>query len=119
MVFCANSIGGIPASNKGLDECGLIYEFLAVHSSTYLAKTFYEVIIGGRLADFPEDYEMLMFMHSRKFYDLGFALDEQQNFLGIFVENLDPNISPDSIAIALKAKQALMDQLIEIANGID
>ena len=119
MVFCANGIIGIPASTKSFTDSGLIYEYLAVHSSTYLANTFYEVILGGRLADFPEDYEMLMFLHSKKFYDLGFALDEKQEFLGVLVETLAPDVNPDTIAIKLKAKSALLQQLIDIANGID
>lgn len=118
MVFCASGIIGIPASTESYEESGLIYEFLAIHSSRNLAKTFYEVIIGGRLSDYPEDYEMLMFLHSKKFFDLGFALDEQQDFLGILVDNLDPKVEPDSIAIALKSKKALLNQLIDTANGI-
>ena len=118
MVFCANGIIGVPVSTKSYDESGLLFEYLAIHSSTYLANTFYEVILGGRLSEYPEDYEMLMFLHSKKFYDLGFALDENQDFLGILVETLDPNTNPDSIAITLKAKSTLMAQLIDLANGI-
>lgn len=117
-VFCANGIIGIPASTKSYSESGLVFEYLAIHSSLYLADTFYEVIIGGRLSEYPEDYEMLMFLHSQKFFDLGFALDEKQDFLGILVETLDPNVEPDSIAISLKSKSALIEQLVTTANGI-
>ena len=35
MVFCASGIIGIPSNAKNLEESGLIYEYLAIHSSTY------------------------------------------------------------------------------------
>ena len=117
-VNCASGMIGIPFSTKSYEESGMIFEFLAVHSYVYLAPTFYETILGGRLSDYPEDYEMLMLLHSKKYYDLGFTLDEKQNFLGILENLLEEGANPDGIAITLKGKEPLMNQLIDTANGI-
>lgn len=117
-VNCASGLHAIPASTTSYEESGMIFEFLAIHSHLNLAPTFYETILGGRLSEYPEDYEMLMLMHSKKYFDLGFTLDGEQNFIGILENLLVPDCNPDSIAITLKGKENLLNQLIDAANGI-
>lgn len=116
-VNCASGMLCIPAVTSSYAESGMGFEFLSVHSHMRLVPTFYEVILGGRLSEYPEDYEMLEFLHSKKYYDFGFTLDADQKFLGLLQEILVDNNNPDAIAINLKGKSQELKKILDMANG--
>ena len=117
-VNCASGMLCIPSVTSNFTESGLALEFLSVHSHVNLVPTFYEVILGGRLSEYPEDYEMLAFLHSKKYYDFGFTLDANQTFLGLLQEILEGGGNPGAIAINLKSKGNEIKKILNIANGV-
>lgn len=118
LVVEASGLMAIPALPRSLDMSSEIFEALAIHSHRHLRPAFFDVILMGRLSENPDDYEMLDFLHSSKFYDVGFTLDESGDVLGLIQEIVINRKSPDSAAIYLQAKKNLINGLADLANTI-
>lgn len=118
-VNCASGLMAIPAVTTSFEESGLMFEFYARYSHVNLLPTFFETILGGRLSEFPEDYEMLNFLHSKKTFDVGYTLDEKGIFLNLLKLPVVTNKSPDAAAIILSSKSKDMKEILEIANDIE
>ena len=118
-VNCASGLMAIPAVTTSFEESGLMFEFFARYSHVNLLPTFFETILGGRLSEFPEDYEMLNFLHSKKTFDVGYTLDEKGIFLNLLQVPVVTNKMPDGAAIILASKNNDMKEILKIANGIE
>ncbi|MBQ8213786.1 MAG: hypothetical protein IJZ80_07230 [Clostridia bacterium] len=75
-VFCASGFFAIPNCAEDIEKSGLVLDALSYLSYVDMRPAFFERILGGRMSDHPEDYEMLNFLHSKKVYDLGYTMDE-------------------------------------------
>ncbi len=61
-------------SMERAEMTGAVLEGLARYSYVYTRPTFFESIIGGRLSENPQDYEMLNLIHNSKYYRPDFAI---------------------------------------------
>ncbi len=117
-VACASGMHAIPAYTTSFEESGLMFEFFSRYSNVNLKRVFFETILGGRLSEFPEDYEMLNFLHSKKCYDVGYTLDQEGLFLNSLEKKVITDKAPDGISIYLAGLKKKMTAILEIANGI-
>ena len=118
-INCAAGLFAIPAVTYDKWESGLAFEYLSRYSNVYLKPAFYERILGGRLSEYPEDYAMLDFLHTRKTWDFGYTLDEEADFLDCLMVPVVDNQSPGGVSLHLAQKKAIMQQIVDAANGID
>ncbi len=116
-VLCASGFFGIPALAPDVGQSAVILEILSRYSYREMRPTFFEAILQGRLADEPEDYEMLELMHSKKYFDFGVTLDAEEQ-----VRNILYNVVVDgqsrNVSGYMRAKRADFDRLAELANNI-
>lgn len=118
-INCAAGLFAIPAITYDQWESGLAFEYLSRYSNVYLKTAFYERILGGRLSDYPEDYAMLDFLHTRKTWDFGYTLDEEADFLDCLMVPVVENKAPGGVALHLAQKRTIMQQIVDSANGIN
>ena len=119
LVVEASGMIAIPAVPRNLEMSSAVLEAFAIISYQDLRPTFFDVILMGRLSENPDDYEMLEFLHSSKFYDIGFTLDSNEDALGIINAVVVDKKAPDSAAIYLRSKKNLIDAIATLANTID
>ena len=116
-MLCASGFSGIPALAPDVGQSAVILEILSRYSYREMRPTFFEAILQGRLADEPEDYEMLELMHAKKYFDFGVTLDAEEQ-----VKNILYNVVVDgqsrNISGYMRAKRADFDRLAELANNI-
>ena len=74
-LFCASGMMAIPTIAKNTQESGIVMEAMAVYSNQYLKPAFINTILLGRLSEAGPDFEMLSYLHSIKYYDMGYAMD--------------------------------------------
>ena len=117
-VIEASGMMAIPAIPRNLEMSSAIFEALAISSYQDLRPAFFEVILMGRLSENPDDYEMLEFLHTSKFYDFGFTLDVHEYALGIINAVVIDKKAPDSASIYLQSKKQLIQSLADLANTI-
>lgn len=117
-VICAAGLLAIPSVCTSVEESGLAYEFLSAYSYKYLRPAFFEVILGGRLSEYPEDFEMLNLIHEKKFFDFGYTLDEEEVFVDALRKAVVDNKNPGNIAWVLKGNANTMAKIIENANNM-
>lgn len=115
-VVCASGLMGIPAITKSVSDSGLAMEFFSVYSAAYLRPVFFSAIIGGRLSEYPEDFVMLNLLHSKKFYDVGYTLDEGEQMLHVLKKAVIDNRNPDSIATVVRSNAAILSEIVKKAN---
>lgn len=118
LVVEASGMMAIPALPKNLDMSSAVYEGLAIYSYRYLRPAFINTILLGRLSEDSGDYEMLDYLYSSKFYDLGFTLDEDGVALEIIQTVVIDKKAPDSAAMYLRSKKNLLNALADLANTI-
>lgn len=119
LVVEASSLVAVPARPKNLEMSGVILETFAIYSYQKLRPAFFDVILMGRLSENPDDYEMLEFLHTSKFYDFGFTLDTNEDALGIINAVVVDKKAPDSAAIYLRSKTNALNALATLANTIE
>ncbi len=111
---------GIPSCAENLEESGAYFQFYALYSHINLKPVFFETILGGRLSDYPEDYEVLNLLHSKKVYDLGYTLDGEENIaVSLFESLLYSEGSASSVAFKIKSIQNHLNYLRDVANGVE
>ncbi len=110
---------GIPSCATNKEESGIYFEHYALYSHINLKPAFFETILGGRLSDHQEDYEMLNLLHTKKVYDLGYTLDGNEGTAVKLFEDLLSGGPSNSMAVAAKLKtmQKYLNDLCRIANG--
>ena len=118
-VISASGLMGIPSVTTSLEQSGMAMEFFAVYGSTYIRPVFFKTIIGGRLSEYPEDYDMLDLLHSKKFYDFGYTMDEQENMIFILDKAVIKNRNPDSIATILRSSSPYIQEILDKANEME
>lgn len=118
-INCAAGLFAIPAVAYDQWESGLAFEYMSRYSNVYLKTAFYERILGGRLSDYPEDYRMLDFLHSKKTWDFGYTLDEDADFLDCLMVPVVENHAPGAVALHLAQKRNIMQKIVDAANGIN
>ena len=74
-VICASGFFAIPTCAESADDSALILDTLSCISYVDMRPAFFESILGGKMSEHPEDYEMLNLLHSKKVFDLGFTTD--------------------------------------------
>lgn len=111
---------GIPSCAANVEESGVFFQFYALYSHINLKPVFFETVLGGRLSDYPEDYEVLNLLHSKKVYDLGYTLDGDKNIaVSLFEGLLSTEGSAASVAVKIKSIQKHLNYLKDVANGVE
>lgn len=90
VVICASGFLAIPACAESAENSGLVLDALSYVSYVDMRPAFFESILGGKMAEHPEDFEMLNLLHSKKVFDLGFTMDD-----GNYCRNLLQNLVVD------------------------
>ncbi len=110
---------GIPYYVYDEAESALILEAMTICGYEYSRPIFFERIMGARLSEKPEDYEMLQFLHRSKTYDVGFILDTTNVANGMFNKLvIEKNGSYTGLGNFMKSNSALFKELANTANTI-
>ncbi|MBQ7346364.1 MAG: hypothetical protein IJW55_00235 [Clostridia bacterium] len=118
-VVCASAFYAIPALSENAEESALLLEYFSIYGYEKIKPAFFTTILGGRLSGDPEDYEMLEFLHSKKFFDFGFTLDSESEVLNLLKTSVVTNKAPGGIAVLLATNVNTIKNLVDTANQID
>ena len=75
-VICASGFFAIPTCAENFENSAMLLDTLSYISYVDMKPAFFENILGGKMSEHPDDYEMLDFLHSKKVFDLGFTMDD-------------------------------------------
>lgn len=115
--FCASGMLAIPLHAQSTNDSGIIMEALAVYSNLYLKPAFIDTILLGRLSENSEDFEMLSYLHSIKYYDLGYAMDTDRVANEIVYVQVIRNKSRE-IVPALRSNAGKIQNIADKANTL-
>ena len=117
-VICASGFYAIPYMTTNVEDSALVLEFLSGYSYQYLRQAFFEVVIQARMSESREDYDMLEFLHTRKFFDFGYTLDQDETFVNMLSKAVVENRNPSSVAVILKGNSNAFNRILEYANNM-
>ena len=118
-VFCGAGFYAIPSKCQSFEQSCILLEYAAIHGAAKLKPVFFETIINGRLAENPEDSEMLNLLHDSKIFDFGFTLDASSNLITNYLrDNVYVTKSSGGAAVWLMQNQNLFNKLIATANEL-
>lgn len=115
--FCASGMLGIPAIARNAQESGVIMEALAGYSNLYLKPAFINTILLGRLSEDKADYDMLSYLHSTKYYDMGYAMDVNSVAREIVYVRVIRSQSRE-IVPTLRSNAKLLQAIADAANNL-
>lgn len=118
-LYCGSGLYAIPTTAVDINDSALIFDAFSIYSSQHVKPAFFEIIIGGRLSENPEDYEMLNFMHTKKNFDLGVILDEQSLIFGIVHKVVFEYENPDQAGRYLQQNGKALQDILDLANGVN
>lgn len=118
IVLCGSGYWGIPRLVENVEYSAIWMEYNARWGCVSFKPLFFEKILGGRLADFPEDAEMLELMHSKKFADIGFALDSEKFAKNMLRDVVMANQSAFGASVWVKSNENKLQALADLANTI-
>ena len=117
--MCASGCIGIPYYDSNPDQVSIIFEAMTNHSYLKLKPEFFNRILQGRLSGDPEDFEMLDFLHSTKFFDVGFGVDTKQKGTAM-IQNLIYDLdNPGAINSYMKGATPYFNEIIDTANSME
>ena len=116
--ICGAGCIGIPYYVKDADQASIILEAITIHSYQRLKPEFFENILMGRLSENQEDYDMLNYMHSTKFYDVGFALDLDNTAKNLLYNVVISIGSTDAVTVYMKGNNKVFKEIVNVANSI-
>ncbi len=118
---CASGFCGIPTIAKNYEESGTILDTMAIYGYERVKPAVFENILFGRLSKEPADYEMLNYIHSTKFYDLGFTIDEKaaaRDLMMSVVFNATGATGKKAISTYLRANATKLTDIVDKANTL-
>ncbi len=117
-VFCGSGLFAIPAHAPSVSDSALVLEAYSIYSNEHVKPDFFEIIIGGRLSENPEDYEMLNFLHSIKYFDVGFTLDQDGEIFNMLHRAVFTYENPGMIPRLITQSKGAYEKIEELANNI-
>ena len=109
----------IPAALNDKEDSAIILEAMARHSHLNLRPAFYNTILQGRLSPEPKDYEMLDYIFSHIFFDIGFTFDgagtgKMKGILTYVVISDEKN----TVDVFLESNSNYMQNIVNTINNI-
>ncbi len=117
-LFCGSGLFAIPTAAVNVNDSALLFNAFSIYSSEHVKPAFFEIIVGGRLSSAQvENYEMLLFLHSKKSFDVGFTLDEEGGVFNVVHKVVFENEDPDQIGRILQQQSKLLNNILKMAKG--
>lgn len=99
-----NGVLGIPTTVKNEDMVGDVIEMLAYYSEP-VTTSFYETLLGSKVADAPEDVEMLNIIWNSQVSDIGLVFSSSSAQMDCLLYAIPQHISAGKPAYATYYKQ--------------
>ena len=99
-----NGVLGIPTTIKNEDMVGDVFEMLAYYSEP-VNVAFYETLLGSKVADAPEDVEMLKIIWAGQVSDIGLVFSSSSGQMDCILYAIPHHISAGRAAYATYYKQ--------------
>ena len=99
-----NGVLGIPTTVKNDEMVGDVIEMLAWYSEP-VCTAFYETLLGSKVADAPEDVEMLNIVWAGQVSDMGLVFSSSSGQLDCLLYALAHHVSANKPAYATYYKQ--------------
>jgi hypothetical protein len=99
-----NGVLGIPTTVQNDDMVGDVIELLAWYSDP-VTTAFYETLLGAKVADAPEDVEMLQLVWDGQVSDIGLVFSSSSNQMDCILYAIPHHISASKPAYATYFKQ--------------
>lgn len=107
---------GIPLSSAGNSELiGYCVEAMSCYNYNYVVPQVWDTVLGGKLADSPDDYDMFSIIRDIQYVDLGYAFSGESNKLSELVF-LICNTDAGSVVSYMESRQSAVVTLIDKIN---
>ena len=83
-VFACPSLFSVPMSAQDLDFVGFIFEAMTYYGYYDVIPKFYEITVKGKIADSPDDAEMLSIINDNLTVSFAYCYDNWQGFAHLF-----------------------------------
>lgn len=107
---------GIPLASAGNSELvGYCVEAMSCYNYNYVVPKVWDTVLGGKMADSPDDYDMFTIIRSVQYVDLGFAFSGESSKLSelaFLVRNTDAG----SVVSYIEARRSAVETRIAEIN---
>lgn len=105
----------IPLTTLNTDVAGTVVCAMSCYNYNQIVPLVWEVILGGKLSDMPDDADMFRIMRDVQYVDLGYACSMMKSDLQELVFLLYYT-KPGQVASALKKQEKLANRVLENLN---
>jgi ABC-type glycerol-3-phosphate transport system substrate-binding protein len=105
----------IPLTTLNTDVAGTVVCAMSCYNYNQIVPLVWEVILGGKLSDMPDDADMFRIMRDVQYVDLGYACSMMKSDLQELVFLLYYT-KPGQVASALKKQERLANRVLENLN---
>ena len=122
-VFACPSLFSIPLSTENLDFAGFVFEAMTYTGSYDVIPMYYEITLKGKVADSPDDMEMLEIINDHLTVSFAYCYDNRQGFAHLLNSRLGFTQTEGSKDLAsmyetyLPSAQARLDAILDGFDG--